>query len=195
VRAVRIRPAIAAFVLAAILIDTPIAAAVEAHVPIALQATLLARIAAYDRALPARAGATVKVLVVDRSGDADSQRVAAQMTSALNSKPTIAGLPAMVSGVEFTDATALADACQRDGIAIVYVATALSPDEAHAVAAAFSGRSVLTVAADPTSVPDGVVLAFDLVSGQTQIVINLPVAVHQGVDFSSPLLGIARVIE
>ena len=76
---------------------------------------------------------------------------------------------------------------------IVYVATALTPAETTALGAALAGKNVLTVSADPTSVEEGVVLAFDLLSGQTKILINLPQARLQGVDFDTALLGIAKV--
>ena len=55
----------------------------EVAVPIARQAELLVRVAAYDRNLPARAAGTVRILILTNADDADSRAVAGQMDAAL----------------------------------------------------------------------------------------------------------------
>lgn len=165
---------------------------VDVVVPVPLQATLLVKVAAYDRASPGRNGGVQKILVLERDGDVDSARIASQMKTALDSKPDPKRI---VEVAAFVDAASLATRCAQDGVYIVYLATSLSSEEAKALGVAFTGRNVLTVSAEPSSVADGAVLAFDLVSGQTKILVNLPQARLQGVDFDASLLAIAKVYQ
>ncbi len=162
------------------------ALAAETAVPVPLQATLLTKVAAYDRS---NSGDTGPILIVERDGDVASHRIASQLQQALEG----AERPSSVARATFTSADAVAVQCAAAGAHIVYVATALSPEETTALAAALTGKNILTVSSDPTSVPEGVVLAFDLISGQTKILINLPQARAQGVDFDTALLSIAKV--
>ena len=163
-------------------------------VPVPLEAQLLAKVAGYDRNLPNRAGPRVKVLLVVRAGNPQSNRTASEMQRELGSISEIAGLPHDEIMVSYSDAASLRAMCDRDSIAIVFLAPGLA-EEVEGLRAALEGGDVLTVAAVPDYVPKGIVLGFDLVSGKPKLVVQLTQARKQHVDFSSSVLKLMRVYE
>jgi hypothetical protein len=75
---------------------------------------------------------------------------------------------------------------------VVYV----TPDfdsELDALGRALGGVDVLTVSAVPDYVSRGVVLGFELVSGKPKILLDLPQAKRQNVDFSAAVLRLMKV--
>jgi len=166
----------------------------EVAVPIALQAELVAKVASYDRNLPARAGDRVHVLIVVKAKDDASSAFAKHMESALGGLDKIGGLPHDEVTSPFGGAKALADACRSKRIAIVYLAPGLG-EEVPGIRAALDGVNVLSVAADASDVARGIVLGFDLVSGKPKLVVNLTQAKRQHVAFKSEVLKIMKVYE
>jgi len=179
---------------AALFASSDIAFAQEVAVPVALQAELVAKVAAYDKNLPARAGDKVHVLIVVNPKDDGANRFAKSMESALGGVDKIGGLPHDEATTPFTNAKALADTCKAKKVSIVYVAPGLS-DQVEQIKTALDGVSVLSVAAIAAEVPKGIVLGFDLVSGKPKIVVHLGQAKRQDVAFRAELLKLARVHE
>jgi hypothetical protein len=165
----------------------------EVAVPVGLQAELLVKAAAYDRHLPARAGATVVVVVLVKPGSGDSERVAAQITSALGAEPTIARLRHREEVLSFTNVAAMVAACGKLHPSIIYVTPGFS-DEIPAIAQALRGADVLTVAAMPSYVSIGIVLGFDIQSGRPKLVVHLKQAKEQHVEFDAAFLELARLV-
>jgi hypothetical protein len=163
-------------------------------VPVQLQAELVAKVASYDRNLPARAGDRVHVLIVVKPKDDASSRFAKHMESALGGVDKIGGLPHDEATAPYAGARALAETCKAKRIAIVYLAPGLG-EEVAAIRAALEGVNVLSVAAVAGDVPKGIVLGFDLVSGKPKIVVHLAQAKRQDVQFKAELLKLAKVIE
>jgi hypothetical protein len=170
------------------------ARAEEAPVPEKLQAELLAKIAAYDRSFAARAGDRAHVLIVDRPDDADSARSAAHLEAALHDLPEVGGLPHDEAIVGWPGASGLADLVRSRHAAIIYFAPGFAGD-VGAIRAALDGVDVLSVAAIPDYVPQGIVLGFDVVSGKPKLLINLPQARRQHVLFMAEILKMSRVYE
>jgi hypothetical protein len=166
----------------------------EVAVPVALQAELVAKVAAYDRNLAARAGDRVHVLIVVKAKDDGGASFAKSMQSALGGVDKIGGLPHDEATTTFAGAAALAEACKAKHVAIVYLAPGLG-DEVPAIRAALDGVNVLSVAAVASEVKRGIVLGFDLVSGKPKIVVHLGQARRQDVAFKAELLKLARVVE
>ena len=166
----------------------------DVAVPVALQAELLVKVAAYDRSFPARAGDRARVAVLHKTGSADSAHVAAQMISALDAIPFIAGLPRDTLDVTWAGGPALAALCKSKRVAIVYVTPGFVDDVAS-IRAALDGVDVLTVSAMPAYVPAGVVLGFDLVSGKTKLLVHLGQAKKQNVAFKAEALKLMKVYE
>ncbi len=161
--------------------------------PVPRQAELLVRVAAYDRNLPARAGGTVRVLVLVNPDDADSRSIGAQMVSALRKFDKIAGLPHDVSSAPFASAAQLASACKAGHISIVYVAPGLD-DKIGELVAAMSDLDLLSVAALARHVNQGIVLGFDLISAKPTLVINLVQAKKQNVSIDAGVLNLMKVV-
>jgi hypothetical protein len=171
-----------------------VAHAEEVPVPVALQAELLAKVAGYDKNLPARAGEKVHIALLEKSGNADSARVVAQMASALDPIGPIADLPHDQVVVRWAGAAALATLIHEKHVAIVFVSPGFS-EEIGAIRAALDGIDVLTVSAVPDHVPRGIVLGFDLMSGKPKLLVNLTQARKQNVALKAQVLKMMRVYE
>ena len=183
------------WLLVALMLLLPLpAAGGGASVPVALQAKLMAKVAGYDRNLPARAGGRVRVGILTVPGNAGSERAAAQLKRALGAIDKIGGLAHEEVSLSYSGAPQLAKSCKRDKIAILYVTPGLS-DHIGKVRAALSGVSILSVAAEAGYVEDGIVLGFELVSGKPKLVVNLPQAKRQKVNFSAGVLKLMKVIK
>lgn len=170
------------------------ARAEDVPVPIDLQAELLVKVAGYDRSMPDRAGDKVRVLIVSKPGEAESERAATTMAKALREFEKIAGLPAEVTTDAFASAEALAKTIRDQKLAIVYLAPGLGASVGR-IAAALDGVSILTAAAVPGHVPKGAVLGFDLVSSKPKLLVNLTSAKKQKVRFAAEVLKLAKVFE
>jgi hypothetical protein len=161
-------------------------------VPADIQAALLAKLARYDRNFPARAGDVVHVLLVVKTGSARSEVSAAEMKSALSRIDRIGGLPHRETVSSYPGASKLAERCRAERVAIVYLAPGLDGDLGE-IKTALSSLDVLSVAAVPDQVPQGVVLGFELASGAPKLLFNLNQARAQHVDFPADVLRLMKV--
>jgi hypothetical protein len=186
--------AAAVAVAALLLVSTvPTAGAEDSAVPVELQVELLARIVRYERTYMARTD-SARVLVVVRRASIDSARAGAEFMAHVRRQRELGGRAVQPSVHEFTTARALGDAAARDRIDIVYLAPGLG-SEVPAIASAFAGRNVLTVAATGRDVDRGAVVGFELASSRPRIAINLSTARAQRLRFNAQFLRIARVVE
>ena len=166
----------------------------EPSVPIGLEVELLAKVAAYDRHLPERAGDRVNVVIVTMPGNPDSVRAAAQMQTALAGIPQIDGRPHDDAVVPFPGARALPDTCKQRHAAILLFTPGFG-DQVDAIRAALDGVDVLSVSSVAGYVPRGIVLGFDLVSGKPKLLVNLTQARKQKVQLSADVLKLMKVYE
>src|SRR5262245_39034542 len=171
------------------------ASAEEVSVPIGLQVDLLVKVAAYDRNLPPRAGDRVRLAILTKPGNAESERAAAQMEKALGAKQAIANLPHEETIQPFSDSAALVKLCRSKRLSIVYLAPGFSDEEIASMAKALDGVDVLTASTVASFVPKGIVLGFDLVSGKPKLLVHLGQAKRQKVDLSAEILKLMRVYE
>ncbi len=169
-----------------------VAAAEDVSVPVGLQVKLLAKVAAYDRNMESRAGSKVRVLVLQASGNASSERTAQRVVSALERQPKIAGMSHTRSRQGYTGPKQLIESVRDDSTDIVYVTPGLEA-QIDDIRKALTGLDVLSVSAVPDYVPSGIVLGFDLVSGKPKLQVNLTQAKEQNVAFKSSLLKLAKV--
>jgi hypothetical protein len=163
-------------------------------VPLDRQAELLARVAAYDRNMAARAGDRVRVLLVTNQGNSESVGLAKHMEAALGSLSEIAGLLHEERVAPFTTAVDLAAQCRAEHVTIVYLSSGLG-DQVPAIRSALDGVDVLSVAAVPEYVESGIVLGFDILSGKPKLLVHLTQARRQHVELRAELLKLARVFE
>ena len=188
------RRALAGLLVLAATLVTPRSIAEDVAVPIVLQAELAVKVAAYDKNFVARAGDRARVMILVRNGDDLSARTAKAFAKELGGYAKIAGLPHDEVVAAYSTAPALAAACKKQRIALVYVTPGLA-SELGAIRAALDGGDVLTVASLAEYVPKGVVFGFDLVSGKTTLVVNLSQAKKQHVDFKAGILKMMKVTE
>jgi hypothetical protein len=166
----------------------------EPSVPVRLQASLLAKLAGYDRNLRARAGDRVRVAILIKPGDADSVRVGEEMSHALGQIAEIAGLPHDEVSLAYTSPDALPEICAAQRIAILYVTPGFDGD-ALKISHALRNADVLTVAAVARYVSRGIVVGFDALGGQPRMLVHLPQAKAQHVDFQATVLKLMKVVE
>jgi len=186
--------AVAAAFCVVVLTPSDDAFAEEAPVPEKLQAELIAKIAAYDRSFTARARDRAHVVIIDRPDDADSVRSATHLEAALHELPDVGGLPHDEAVVPWPGAAGIADLLRARHAAIVYFTPGFSAD-LGGIRAALDGIDVLSVAAIPDYVPQGVVLGFDVISGKPKLLVNLTQARKQHVAFMAEILKMAKVYE
>lgn len=166
----------------------------ESAVPLSLQARLLARLGPYDRNFKRRAGATAKILVVRHKGDDESAFEQASLVRALGELANIGGAPVQIEKAEFTDAESLAKRCRAERVAVLYLTRGLEADMPP-LAAALANADILTVGTSARHAENGAVVGFALEQARPRIVINLPRARAQNVDFRTELLVLARLIQ
>jgi hypothetical protein len=165
----------------------------EVAVPVDLQIELLGRVARYERGFAGRTGEPARVLVVVRSGNAESVRIAAQLAAALARARTLGGRTLIVTRHDYRSEATLAAALARDPVDILYLAAGMG-DAVPAIARAVGTRNVITVSAVGGDVDRGVVLGFELAASHPQIAVNIVHARIQQLDFSAQLLRLARVV-
>ncbi len=164
-------------------------------VPIDLQMKLLVKVAGYDKNLPKRAGEQVNIAVYRKKDDGVSAGVAEQAVRALGEHGEVAGLKAAAFALDFSSASDVKSAVATRRLAIVYFAPGLTRKEVEELAVTLEGVSVLSATFEPTDVPRGLVLGFDVVSGKPKILVNLGQAKKQDVALSADLLKLAKVYE
>jgi hypothetical protein len=193
----RLRPgwrffANAVLIALAALIGARSSTAQSSGIPAELQATLIAKLASYDRNFPGRAGDVAQVVILVKPRSAKSEFSAATIRAALGQVDRIGGLPHKDHVVRYESAPALATLCRSTRVALVYVTVGLE-EELAAIKNALVGVDVLTVAALPEYVPRGIVLGFEAGSGKSKIVLNLAQARQQHVDFKADVLKLMKV--
>jgi hypothetical protein len=151
-------------------------------------------VAVYDRNLPERAQGRVLIWVLVFPGDADSERVAGQLTAALNRVESIAGIPTTVRTVDYISAEKLLERCKRDRPTLVFFSAGLSKD-APRIATVLLSIPLLSISMVPRYVDNGhAVLGIESRSGKASLVVNLALARKHQVAFKPELLKLARVI-
>ncbi len=162
--------------------------------PPSVQASLLAQVVSYDRNFAARAIDRAKILLVARGDDPASVREISEMRSALAAIPTVGGLPHAEEIATFTDAAAIARTCNSHRIAIVYFGPGLSA-QIPAIRSALTSVDVLSVAAVPEYVPQGIVLGFEPSAAGPRLLLHLPQARAQNIHFGSRILKRMKIYD
>lgn len=162
------------------------------ELPATLQVELIAKLAEYDKNMRPRAGDKLVVLVVAKSGNADSEREAGRVADAFGRLERIAGVPRETVRLLYSDGDEMAAACKKHHASIVYVSSALAGD-AGAIARALESQSVMTVAPSAQMTKDGIVLGFELVSSRPKLFVNLPQAQKQNVAMAADALKLMTV--
>ncbi|MHB8872183.1 MAG: YfiR/HmsC family protein [Myxococcaceae bacterium] len=167
-----------------------------AQVPPESQATLLLRILAFDRKLPAGAQGGVKIAVLFKQGDSASEAAMNGLAAALEAaaaKTTVSGLPVRVARVGFSDGPRLDADLQRERASAAYLCPGL--DESLGVIGGVTrARAVLSFTGTEAYVRGGSSVGLMRRGTRAAVLVHLDNARAEGSDLDSGLLRIAEVI-
>ena len=166
----------------------------DVTVPPRVQAQLLAAVASFQTNTNLAPDGAVQILVLTKENDADSERVAHQLTAALAEMRKIMRRLHRETIEPFRGGPALAAACRERGISVVYVGPGLG-GALPEIAQALRGSAVLTVGAAAGFVPRGVVLGFDLVSGRAEMLFNPTQMRALNTHFPASIFQLMRITE
>lgn len=155
-------------------------------------AKLLVKAARYDKNFLHRAGDRVRVILVFKPDDRASVSAVAEMQAALTAFPEIDGVPHDETIHAYDGAPELAATCRANRASIVYISTGFSGDIGD-IRYALDGIDILSVAANPEDVAQGLVLGFDLVAGKPKLLVHLSQARRQNVAFMADFLKLSKV--
>jgi hypothetical protein len=175
-------------------ISAPLSAGDEVSVPPRVQAQLLAAVASFQTNIKLSVDGAVQILVLTNDKDAESERVARQLVTALGEMKKIMRRQHRESIEPFHGGPALAAACRERGISVVYLAPGLG-GAIPEIDQALRGSAVLTAGAVAAFVPRGVVLGFDLVSGRAEMLLNPTEMRALDVHFPASLFQLMRITE
>ena len=169
-------------------------AAEEVTVPPRVQAQLLAAVASFQTNVNLAPDGAVQILVLTKEGDAESDRIAHQLTAALGEMRKIMRRPHREIIAPFHGGATLAATCREIGISIVYVAPGLGAALPE-IAESLKGSAVLTSGAVPSFVPRGVLLGFDLVSGRAEMLFSPTQMRALNTHFPASIFQLMRITE
>ncbi len=164
-------------------------------VPSDLQATILTRMLAYDRALKARAGGSVGIGIVYKTSDKASAQAQGDMLRAFKGleSQTIQGLALTVATRPYKDPADLTSWIATDGIDALYVAPGLA-GELESIRAVCREKKVVSMSGVRAFVEQGLAVGV-VVKGETPgIVVNMTAAELVGMDLDPKLLQISERI-
>src|SRR5688572_26859631 len=96
--------------------------------PANLQGELIIKLAPYDKALPSRAGAQVRIVIVNKNGDAETEHWALVLRTTLGRTSVIAGLPHTEIVAAYRGAADLARQCREQRATVVVVPSSIGND-------------------------------------------------------------------
>jgi hypothetical protein len=161
-------------------------------IPATVEAELVARLAAYDKNLKARAGAQVDIVVAVKADDPASERAAGQLAAAFARIEHIAGLPVVTTAVTYAGASSLVETCKTKHASILVITDALS-SEVEKLSGGLAGSDILTFGSSGDVARRGLVLGIELVSSRPKLFINLTQAGRQNVVMSADVLKLMTV--
>ena len=160
------------------------------------QSVLILRILAYDRNLKSRAGNSVTIALLYKSGDAESEGVLKSVGTAIeevSKGANVAGLPVRVTRIPYTDANAFEAKAAAEKASAVYVCPGLN-DAVKAISGVTRRRSILSIAANEPYVTGGLGIGIVMRSDKPTVVVNLPATKAEGADLDAGLLRVAEVM-
>lgn len=171
-------------------------AAQEIPVPVELQYQLFLKILDFDRNLKTRVGEEIVFGIAYQKTFRESADTKDELVKSIqrSSLKEINSLPIRFFLVELKGENDLADALAKEKINILYI-TPLRAFDIRAFANVCQAKQIMTLTGVPSYMDLGISIGFEVKGQSPEIVINLQSAKAEGMDFSSRLLQLARVIE
>ena len=173
-----------------------VASAQEMPVPIKIQYELFLKILTYDRSFKKRVGDEIVIGIVYQRRFRISLNVKNELVEVIEKSSTkkLEEIPIRYVPIDLDDEPALTDAISRNSIDILYVAP-LRALELKTITELSRQKQVMTLTGVPDYVKSGLAVGIGLKGKRPQIIINLPAAKAEGVDFRAQLLKVAKIIK
>lgn len=168
----------------------------EMEVPVNVQYAVLHKILAFDRHLKARVGNEIVVGILYQSGFRSSLHFKDELSEAIKKfrVDRFVDLPIRFVEIELAENIDLDGTVAKQQVDIFYLAPVRAV-EMKTITAVSRARKILTFTGVPAYVEAGLAVGVGIKGESPRIIINLPAAKAEGVEFDAQLLKLAKVIE
>ncbi|WP_224241238.1 YfiR family protein [Hyalangium gracile] len=160
------------------------------------QAALLLRVLPYDRAFSRRATNTVKIAVVYRGGNLESETYAIDMATALRDlarTTAIRNLPVQVISIAYSSQEEFAAAMARQPLAALYVCPGLV-DVLESITGTTRQSRILSFSGREREVRERLSVGLLRKGARPALIVNLRSSLAEGADLQPELLALSEVI-
>ena len=174
----------------------PLSRGQEIEVPANVQFALLQKILAFDRNLKERAGDEIVIGILYQSNFRSSLNFKDELATVIKKSEIdqLLNLPIRYVAIELEAKTNLGELAAKHNLDIFYVAPVRAVDM-KTITTVSRGRKILTFTGVPAYVEAGITVGIGTKGDTPRIIINLPAAKAEGVEFNAQLLKLAKVIE
>jgi len=168
----------------------------EIEVPMDVQVPIFFKILSFDRNFKSRMNGEIVIGVVYQGDVRASLNAADNFTEAVkkSSTPDLEGIPVRCVQIDLSAEPDFASAAVKNKINIVYL-TQLRSVDIGAISEACRTKQLLVLTGVPDYIETVAAVGLGLKGDKPQIIINLPLAKAEGVDFNSQMLKLAKVIQ
>jgi len=169
----------------------------KARVSCDIQFDLAVKILAFDRKLSARVGDELVFGIIYQGDYPASLQVKTEMERAIAAAPfkKVGAIPIRTAAVDLSRAARWEQELKDNGIDVVYLAPLREQAKAlERILLVCRELKLTTIASLPDYPSRGAAIGFEPAGAKPVIIINLSAARIEGADFSSRLLGMAKVI-
>lgn len=168
----------------------------EIEAPLEVQYALLHKILAFDRNLKKRVGEELVIGILFQSNVRSSLICKDELIAVIEKAQSekLVDLPVRFVAIEMATALDLSGYVSKNKIDVFYVAPLRAVD-IKSVIVVSQAKKIFTFTGVPAYVDAGVAVGVGSKGESPRILINLPSARAEGVEFSSQLLKLAKVIE
>lgn len=174
---------------------TGTSSAQEMAVPINIQVPLFLKILTFDRNLKDRVGDEIVIAVLYQEKFRRSLNVKDEFIKLMNELPvkSVEDIPIRCVSLDISDEIELDSVIARYNADVLYIAP-LRAVSAKTIAGVSRAKKKPTLTGVPDYVESGLAVGIGIKGDKPQIIINLPAVKAEGVDFSSQLLKLAKVL-
>lgn len=168
----------------------------EMEVPVGQQFSIFMKILECNRGFETHDDSVFTFGIIYQSGNKKSLNTHDELMGIISKSPRIIinKIPVKFIAIDLSHNTDLAGALTALKIDIVYV-TPLRACNIEDLSAIFAVHKILTFTGVPSYLESGLAVSIANHGGKPQIVINLPASKAEGVNFSSQILKLARIME
>lgn len=179
--------------LAVILISTRMAISVQMPIPVDIQWALFTKILQFDRNLPERVGDEIVIGIVFQERYRNSLTVKNNLLQAASSDSLIRNIGVRYVPIKLSPGVDFKSVIMDGDIDVLYI-TPLRAFDLKIITDVSRAEDLLTLTGVPEYVAKGITVGIGQRANKPLIIINKEAAKAEGVDFSSRLLKLAKVI-